>query len=108
MARVHLIATARPNLMKTVPVGPALRRDNRFGVTIVDTGQHDGPTISAAYLRDPELSEWHRGLEMGSTSNAEQIADASVAHRRAVAAACFALALRRRGPVLDPGVSQPA
>jgi hypothetical protein len=108
MTRFHPIAAARPSLMKTAPARAALRRDSRFTVRIVHTGQLGGSTMSEAFLRDPELPATHPGRATGSTGSAGKMADAGVACRRAVAAERRALALARGKPAPDTAVRQPA
>ena len=65
---VHLIAGARPNFMKVAPLYHALRREDWCRPSLIHTGQHYDPDMSAAFLQDLKLPEPHQYLGVGSGS----------------------------------------
>jgi hypothetical protein len=108
MTRKFPIAAARPTVMKTVSVRPALQRGCRFSVTIVRTEQHDRPSTSEASFREPDLTAPDLSPGTGSAGNAKQMAYASLTCRRVVAAERRALARARSEPAPHAAASQPA
>ena len=71
--RVLSIAGARPNFMKVAPVLRALTERGVDG-TLVHTGQHYDPAMSATFFADLGLREPDVHLEVGSATHAVQTA----------------------------------
>ncbi|MGQ0558023.1 MAG: non-hydrolyzing UDP-N-acetylglucosamine 2-epimerase [Sphingosinicella sp.] len=69
---VHLIAAARPNLMKVAPLWHALAVSDDFEPLLVHTGQHYDDNMSGDFFADLGLPgpDFHLGI--GSGSHAEQ------------------------------------
>src|SRR5215471_8275705 len=82
MARIHLIAGARPNFMKIAPLWHALVRSDAFDVALVHTGQHYDDEMSDVFLRQFRLPKPHFTLGAGSGSHAEQTAAVMTAYER--------------------------
>jgi UDP-N-acetylglucosamine 2-epimerase (non-hydrolysing) len=70
---VLAIAGARPNFMKLAPVLRALS-ERDVDASLVHTGQHYDPAMSAAFFADLDLREPDVHLEVGSASHAVQTA----------------------------------
>jgi UDP-N-acetylglucosamine 2-epimerase (non-hydrolysing) len=71
--KVLTIAGARPNFMKVAPVLRALA-ERGVDASLVHTGQHYDPAMSAAFFSDLGLREPDVHLEVGSASHAVQTA----------------------------------
>ncbi len=71
--KVLSIAGARPNFMKVAPVMRALS-DRGVDASLVHTGQHYDPSMSAAFFADLGMAEPDVHLEVGSASHALQTA----------------------------------
>lgn len=79
----HLIAAARPNLMKVAPLYHALlRRADWAQPVIVHTGQHYDQAMSSAFFADFGLGNPDVNLEIGSGSHAEQTGKVMIAYER--------------------------
>ena len=70
---VLAIAGARPNFMKLAPVLRALS-ERDVDASLVHTGQHYDPAMSATFFSDLDLREPDVHLEVGSASHAVQTA----------------------------------
>ncbi len=83
MARIHLIAGARPNFMKVAPLWHALTAvREQIDVAIVHTGQHYDAEMSDVFLRQFRLPQPHYQLGAGGGSHAEQTAAVMTAYER--------------------------
>ncbi len=81
--RIHLIAAARPNIMKVAPLYHALRREAPWAdPVLVHAGQHYDANMSELFFRDLGLPPPAINLEVGSGSHAEQTAAAMLAYER--------------------------
>ena len=74
MKRVFNICGARPNFMKIAPLVHAMQRSSKLRSTIVHTGQHYSPTLSAVFFEELKIPRPEISLEVGSLPRAEQIA----------------------------------
>jgi len=72
---ILLVAGARPNFMKIAPVTRALRADGRLRGTLVHTGQHYDPAMSAVFFQQLGIPEPDVHLGVGSGSHAKQTAE---------------------------------
>lgn len=76
MARIDIIAGARPNFMKIAPIIRALEahraRGGTLGYRLVHTGQHYDSRMSGDFFTQLGIPEPHANLEVGSGSQAEQ------------------------------------
>jgi UDP-N-acetylglucosamine 2-epimerase (non-hydrolysing) len=72
--KIVIVAGARPNFMKAAPLFRALRRDRRFKLFFVHTGQHYDKNMSHSFLRDLGLPAPAAYLGVGSGSHAAQTA----------------------------------
>jgi UDP-N-acetylglucosamine 2-epimerase (non-hydrolysing) len=77
---VHLIAAARPNMMKIAPLYHALRAQDWCRPLVVHTGQHYDANMSDAFFRDLKLPAPTHHLEIGSGSHAEQTGRTMIAY----------------------------
>jgi UDP-N-acetylglucosamine 2-epimerase (non-hydrolysing) len=84
--KVHLIAAARPNVMKVAPLWHALRASGDYAPVLVHTGQHYDPNMSAAVFADLKLPDPDFHLGIGSGSHAEQTGKVLVAYGEVAAA----------------------
>jgi UDP-N-acetylglucosamine 2-epimerase (non-hydrolysing) len=73
--RIACIVGARPNFMKMAPLIAEFQRRPRFDVTLIHTGQHYSPEMSAAFFADLGLPEPDVHLEVGSGTPAGQTAE---------------------------------
>src|SRR5262245_15303547 len=80
---VHLIAAARPTLMKIAPLYPRLARESWCDAKLVHTGQHYYPSMSDAFFRDPRMPAPHIHLGVGSGTHAEQTGGVMIAYEKA-------------------------
>src|SRR4051812_693500 len=81
-AVVHLIAAARPNLMKVAPLYHELAKHRWCTPHIVHTGQHYDDSMSQVFFDDLRLPAPAANLGIGSGSHAEQTAAVMVAYER--------------------------
>jgi UDP-N-acetylglucosamine 2-epimerase (non-hydrolysing) len=72
--QVVLVSGARPNLMKIAPVARALRKNPRFAVRLLHTGQHYDDEMAHRFFRDLGLERPDTDLGVGSLSHARQTA----------------------------------
>lgn len=79
---VHLIAGARPNFMKVVPLYRALQREAWCRPIIVHTGQHYDPNMSDNFFRDFGLTGPDYNLAVRGGTHAVQTAAAMEAYER--------------------------
>lgn len=68
----------RPEIIKLAPVIRALEREPSLSYRIVHTGQHYDDGLSAVFFRNLDLPEPDAYLEIGSTTQGQQTADALV------------------------------
>jgi UDP-N-acetylglucosamine 2-epimerase (non-hydrolysing) len=68
---LHIIG-ARPNFMKAAPVLRALSAFSEVHQTLVHTGQHYDPAMSAVFFEQLEMPQPDINLEVGSASHAQQ------------------------------------
>ncbi|MDT9598889.1 non-hydrolyzing UDP-N-acetylglucosamine 2-epimerase [Sphingosinicella rhizophila] len=80
--KVHLIAAARPNLMKVAPLWHALAAAEGFAPVLVHTGQHYDRNMSGAILEDLHLPAPDHHLGIGSGSHAEQTGGVMIAYEK--------------------------
>ena len=77
---VHLVAAARPNMMKIAPLYHALKAQQWCRPLVVHTGQHYDANMSEAFFRDLMLPEPTHHLEIGSGTHAEQTGRTMIAY----------------------------
>ena len=82
VARVHLIAAARPNFMKVAPLWHALTAAPDFAPAIVHTGQHYDAAMSDDIFADLGLPSPDHHLGVGSGSHAEQTGGGMIAYEK--------------------------
>ena len=83
MSRVfHLIAAARPNFMKIVPLYHAMSAADWCTPVIVHTGQHYDANMSDSFFDDLGLPVPDFNLEVGSGTHAEQTGAVMVAYEK--------------------------
>ena len=70
---IHVIG-ARPNYMKVAPIYRALQDRNGVKQTLLHTGQHYTPEMSAHFFNDLGMPRPDINLEVGSGSHADQTA----------------------------------
>jgi UDP-N-acetylglucosamine 2-epimerase (non-hydrolysing) len=80
MAKVHLIAAARPNFMKVAPLWHALSAAPDFEPVLIHTGQHYDANMSDAIFSDLRLPPPDHHLGIGSGSHAEQTGGVMIAY----------------------------
>lgn len=73
--KIALVAGARPNFMKIAPVHRALRRNPRFELLLVHTGQHYDPAMSQLFFEQLGIPHPDINLDVGSGSHAIQTAE---------------------------------
>ena len=78
--KVHLIAAARPNVMKVAPLYHALKEETWCHPILVHTGQHYDANMSDDFFRDLGLPEPDHYLGVGSGSHAEQTGKVMMAY----------------------------
>lgn len=71
---IHLIAGARPNMMKIAPLYHALIGSRRAEVKIIHTGQHYDHALSQTFFDEFELPAPDHFLNVGSARHATQTA----------------------------------
>lgn len=75
IAKIHLIAAARPNFMKVAPIWRAFAAfPQEFDVRLIHTGQHYDRNMSDVFFADLGLPEPSVHLGVGSGTHAEQVA----------------------------------
>ena len=74
MLITHIVG-ARPNFMKLAPVRAALARHSAIRQVLIHTGQHYDHYMSEVFFRQLEMPEPDRNLEVGSASQARQVAE---------------------------------
>jgi len=79
IAKILLVAGARPNFMKVAPLVSQLKRCPDVQVLLVHTCQHYDPEMSDAFFRDLGIPTPDVFLGVGSGSHAEQTAKIMVA-----------------------------
>jgi len=72
--KVFLVAGARPNFMKIAPIYTEMKKNKKFILIILHTGQHYDKNMSELFFRDLELSNPDIYLGVGSASHAVQTA----------------------------------
>jgi UDP-N-acetylglucosamine 2-epimerase (non-hydrolysing) len=77
---VHLVAAARPNMMKIAPLYHALKTQEWCRPLVVHTGQHYDANMSDAFFRELMLPEPTHHLEIGSGTHAEQTGRTMIAY----------------------------
>lgn len=82
LPEVHLIAAARPNLMKVAPLFHVLREQAWCRPVVVHTGQHYDVNMSDAFFVDLGMPDPDLHLGVGSGSHAEQTAAVMVAYEQ--------------------------
>src|SRR5918992_1542073 len=86
MAKVLLVAGARPNFMKVASVLRALARYPKLDTRLVHTGQHYDESMSSAFLEQLGLPRPDVYLGIGSGTQATQTARVMLEFERVVAA----------------------
>ena len=76
------IVGARPNIMKMAALSRAIAADGAFKLRLVHTGQHYDAALSEDFIRELGLPRPDYNLEVGSGSQAEQIARILVGYER--------------------------
>jgi UDP-N-acetylglucosamine 2-epimerase (non-hydrolysing) len=74
MLIAHVVG-ARPNFMKLAPVRAALARHDGMRQVLIHTGQHYDRFMSDVFFQQLEIPEPDRNLEVGSASQARQVAE---------------------------------
>jgi UDP-N-acetylglucosamine 2-epimerase (non-hydrolysing) len=76
MKTLHIacVAGARPNFIKIAPIWDELRRRPEFQGTLIHTGQHFSPEMSAAFFEELDIPEPDVNLGAGCGSPTEQTA----------------------------------
>lgn len=86
MARIDLIAGARPNFMKIAPLIDALRaaeaRGGPLRFRLIHTGQHYDRAMSGSFFEELGIPDPDINLEVGSGTQAEQAAGIMVAYEK--------------------------
>ena len=82
VAKVHLIAAARPNFMKVAPLYHALRDADDFDPVLIHTGQHYDANMSDDIFRDLALPSPSHHMGVGSGSHAQQTAGVMIAYEK--------------------------
>ena len=72
---VILVGGARPNFIKVSALSKALARHKAVRVTLVHTGQHYGPAMSASFFEQLDIPDPDFHLEVGSGTHAVQTAE---------------------------------
>lgn len=80
--KIHLIAAARPNFMKTAPLYHALKSKAWAEPVVVHTGQHYDLNMSDVFFRDLALPEPDIHLGVGSGTHAEQCGQVMMAYEK--------------------------
>lgn len=75
---LHVVG-ARPNFMKAAPVLRALSSHSGVRQTLIHTGQHYDPSMSAVFFAQLEMPPPDCNLEVGSGTHAEQTARVMIA-----------------------------
>jgi len=73
--RVCSIVGARPQFVKLAVICKALERRPEWAHTIIHTGQHYDPALSAVFFEDLQIPRPDHDLEVGSGSHGEQIGE---------------------------------
>lgn len=76
--RVACVVGARPNFVKIAPILAEFRRRSRFQPTLIHTGQHFSPEMSAWLLDELGIGEPDLNLAVGSASATSQTAQIMV------------------------------
>ena len=74
VARILVVAGARPNFMKVAPLMAAFHDHTAFNVSLVHTGQHYDQQMSDVFFEDLGLAPPEFSLGVGSGTHAEQTA----------------------------------
>ncbi|CAB1078956.1 UDP-N-acetylglucosamine 2-epimerase (EC [Olavius algarvensis Delta 1 endosymbiont] len=82
MAKIHLIAAARPNFMKIAPLYHAMKKEKWAEPVIIHTGQHYDLNMSDVFFQDLALPEPDIHLGVGSGSHAEQTGQVMIAYEK--------------------------
>lgn len=82
--KIHLIAAARPNFMKIAPLFHELKKDKKFDVKIIHTGQHYDKNMFSDIFEDLELPNPDISLEVGGGSHAFQVGSVMIAYEKVV------------------------
>lgn len=62
----------RPEIIKLAPLIDLLEKDNRFKLTLVNSGQHYDTQLSSIFFKGLQLPKPHHNLEVGSGTHGEQ------------------------------------
>lgn len=82
MARIHLIAGARPNFMKIAPLYHEIVKRYHDTVYVIHTGQHYDDAMSSSFFRDLNLPYPDFHLGTGGKTHAEQTARVMVSYEQ--------------------------
>lgn len=82
LPEIHLIAAARPNVMKVAPLFHVLREQGWCRPIVVHTGQHYDVNMSDAFFVELGMPDPDLHLGVGSGSHAEQTAAVMVAYEK--------------------------
>ena len=80
VAKIHLVAGARPNFMKVAPLYHELSRRDWCKPVLVHTGQHYDAAMSDVFFRDLGLPIPDYSLGIGGGSHAEQLGNVVIAY----------------------------
>lgn len=72
--RVMLVIGARPQFIKSAPVIREIANHRRITLSVIHTGQHYDPEMSAVFFRELNISKPSTNLHVGSGSHASQTA----------------------------------
>jgi UDP-N-acetylglucosamine 2-epimerase (non-hydrolysing) len=82
LAKIHLVAGARPNFMKVAPLYHELKRRGRCTPVLIHTGQHYDLGMSDVFFRDLNLPTPDHSLGIGGGSHGEQLGKVVVAYEK--------------------------
>jgi UDP-N-acetylglucosamine 2-epimerase (non-hydrolysing) len=80
MARIDIVAGARPNFMKIAPIVRAVQSDRRVRFRIVHTGQHRDPEMSGVFFEELGIPAPDVQFDSAGGTHAEQTARIMVAY----------------------------
>lgn len=83
--KIDLIAGARPNFVKIASIVDAIRKSShQISFRLIHTGQHYDPALSDTFFRQLDLPQPDINLNIGSGSQARQMAAIMVAYEEAL------------------------
>jgi len=80
--KIHLISAARPNFMKIAPLYHELKKNKKFDIKIIHTGQHYDKNMFSDIFEDLELPNPDISLEVGGGSHAYQVGNVMIEYEK--------------------------